>query len=68
MANPTSRTESAPSQKRHSRLVRILACLVVFCTTYALILPAITKEKTTFCGHAAHTHDESCWTTKLICG
>ena len=68
MANPTSRTERVPSRKRHSRLVRILACLVVFCTTYALILPAITKEKTTFCGHAAHTHDESCWTTKLICG
>ncbi len=68
MANSTSRTERAASRKRHSRLVRFLACLVVFCTTYALILPAITKEKTTYCGHAAHTHDESCWTTKLICG
>ena len=34
-------------KKRHRiwmKVVSILACLVVFCTTYALILPAITLE------------------------
>ena len=28
------------------RVVGLLACIVVFCTTYALILPAITMEHT----------------------
>lgn len=53
------------AKKRHHRrwvkVVSILACLVVFCTTYALILPAITLEKTPNCGKTEHTHDESCY-------
>ena len=36
-------------------IVQAMACLVVFCTTYALILPAITME-TTWCGLEAHPH------------
>ncbi len=60
-------------QKRRKlwhKVVGILACLVVFCTSYALILPAITMEKTTYCGMEEHEHDESCYTTTevLICG
>ena len=30
--------------------VRVVACLVVFCTTYALILPVITLENKYICG------------------
>lgn len=30
--------------KRWHKLVTALACVVVFCTTYALILPAVTKD------------------------
>lgn len=50
-----------------------LVCVVVFCTTYALILPAITEETDTFCGYTEHVHDESCRQTgetappELIC-
>ena len=44
------------------RIVSAMACVVVFCTTYALILPAITMEQPTFCGFEEHTHDESCYT------
>ena len=40
-------------------IVQAMACLVVFCTTYALILPAITME-TTWCGLEAHTHTDAC--------
>ena len=43
------------------RIVSCLACVVVFCTTYALILPAITLEKDT-CEIPEHTHSESCYT------
>lgn len=46
------------------RLVRTLAGVVVFCTTYALILPAITMEAEPSCGMEVHTHEESCWTSR----
>ncbi len=38
-------------------------CLVVFVTTYALILPAITMESTpdTYCGIAEHIHTDDCY-------
>lgn len=43
------------------RLVHFLSFFVVFCTTYALILPAITQERETFCGMNEHKHDEACY-------
>lgn len=43
------------------RIVIALACVVVFCTTYALILPAITQERDGFCGLEEYTHTESCY-------
>lgn len=43
------------------KIVRMLACVVVFCTTYALILPAITMEQQTFCGMEEHVHEEACF-------
>lgn len=54
--------------KTWHKVVGILACMVVFCTTYALILPAITIEKTTYCGIEAHTHGPECYEKRLICG
>ena len=38
-----------------------LACAVVFCTVYALILPAITAENTPQCGQEEHVHTEACY-------
>lgn len=52
------------------KLVTALGCLVVFCTTYALILPAITMERETLCGLPEHVHTESCYTRQrgaLVC-
>ena len=43
------------------KFVQVVACFVVFCTTYALILPAITLEKGTFCGIEDHEHVASCY-------
>ena len=50
-------------QKRKAwrNFVRVMACIVVFCTTYALILPAITMEKEAYCGIEAHIHEEECY-------
>ena len=44
------------------KAVSIMGCLVVFCTTYALILPAITMENKAYCGMEEHTHTEACYT------
>ncbi len=43
------------------------AYVVVFVTTYALILPAITMEKRAACGIEEHQHDESCYEYQLTC-
>ena len=48
-------------------IVTALSCVVVFCTTYALILPAITLENTAYCGHEEHTHSEECYQVLLTC-
>ena len=48
------------------RAVSAMACVVVFCTVYALILPAITLEKVPTCGLEEHVHTEECYTWKTV--
>ena len=75
MMQETKHLDAKVYRRRHQRkkawknFVRVMACIVVFCTTYALILPAITQEKETFCGMEAHTHEDACYTEKvsMIC-
>ena len=59
-------------QKRWQKVVTCLAAVVVFCTTYALILPAITLEKgqTLDCSYEVHQHEDSCYDAEgnVICG
>lgn len=43
------------------RIVGTLGVLVVFCTVYALVLPAITLSDQPVCGLDAHTHTEDCY-------
>ncbi|MBQ8752113.1 MAG: hypothetical protein IJZ13_03310, partial [Clostridia bacterium] len=43
------------------QFVRVMACIVVFCTTYAMILPAITMQRKTVCGVTEHTHGILCY-------
>lgn len=55
--------------KKHRRkrtwykILSVPICLVVFVTTYALILPAITMESTpdTYCGITEHVHTDDCY-------
>ena len=59
----SSSVEKRRKQRRRrrvwTRIVSIMACLVVFCTTYALILPAITLEKV--CEREEHVHEDACY-------
>ncbi len=59
--------------KRWQKIVSVMACIVVFCTTYALILPAITMTNQTQvleCGLEVHKHTKDCYDKdkNLICG
>lgn len=55
-------------RKRWLSVVGVMACAVVFCTTYALILPAITVANETDCGLEEHTHSESCYVQETVPG
>ena len=58
-------------KKRWQRFVSVLCALTVFCTTYALILPAITINKDSlpiyYCGLVEHIHNETCYQSVLNC-
>ena len=61
-------TRAHRRKRRWYQVTTCLAAVVVFCTTYALILPAITLEKQ--CEIPEHTHTEDCYTSEqgdLIC-
>lgn len=47
-------------KRRRKRIVTCLAAVVVFCTSYALILPAITMEKQP-CDVPEHVHTDACY-------
>ncbi|MEE0690306.1 MAG: hypothetical protein UCJ13_05680, partial [Bacteroidaceae bacterium] len=67
---------SAYRKRRKNRawkqFVHFVACLVIFCTVYVLVLPAFTLEEQHGCGLQAHTHGEMCYETatqsRLVCG
>ena len=71
MPNAKRYTNRRRQWKRWQKLVSVLGCIVVFCTTYALIIPAITQERETFCGMEKHIHGEDCKArtvlTELVC-
>ncbi len=73
----TARISNIERRKKRvwNRIVTTLSCVVVFCTTYALILPAITmdSEKRLVCSSeelVGHVHLDACWDdhSALLCG
>lgn len=50
------------------RGLSVLAAGAVFCTTYALILPAITMEKEPTCGFTEHEHSAACFSENQVIG
>lgn len=54
-------TKAHKRKKRWYKIVTCLAAVVVFCTAYALIMPAVTLEQKTICGMEEHRHDSSCY-------
>lgn len=64
-------TKRRKRRQAWQKVVRSLAMIVVFCTTYALILPAITMQSDATCGMDAHVHIGECFkesaVVQLIC-
>ncbi len=59
LRNAEKYTKVHKKKRLRHRVVTALAGVVVFCTTYALILPAITLEKQ--CDIPEHTHTDACY-------
>lgn len=51
-------------KKTWQKVVTVMAAVVVFITTYMLILPAITMEANLVCGKEEHAHTEECYQTQ----
>ena len=57
-------------RKIWQRVVTVMAAMVVFVTTYLLILPAITRESQPTCGLTEHEHTDACYqksVTRIVC-
>lgn len=52
--------------RRWHKVITVMAAIVVFCTTYALILPAITWERHLLCDTKEHTHATSCYADVVV--
>lgn len=57
-------------EQKWRKIVVVLASIVVFCTVYMLIIPAITMEREAYCGIQEHEHGEGCYeiVSAIICG
>ncbi len=66
LSSQVSRCIDVHQRKRRGRQVlTVLAAIVVFCTVYALMMPAVTMSNQVICGMEAHVHSEDCWTVEL---
>ncbi len=54
-------------KKTWKRIVSAMAAFVVFVTTYAMMLPAITLEDAVYCGLEEHQHTEECYAMMPAC-
>lgn len=52
-------------KRRGRQALTVLGAIVVFCTVYALMMPAVTMSNQVICGMEAHVHSEDCWTVEL---
>lgn len=68
-----TKKEEHKKKRAWHKVVTCMAAVVVFCTVYALILPAITLESKPTCGKEEHQHTGECYAFledafQLVCG
>ena len=60
------RSKARKRSSNWKRVVSALGVIVVFCTVYALVLPAITLSEDPVCGQQAHEHTDACYRYELL--
>lgn len=64
LPNAKEYTNKRKKRSLRQRLLIVVASMVVFCTTYAMILPAITMESNIKCTKQEHIHKNACYGTE----
>ena len=49
-------------------IIALLCCISIFLTSYLLRLPAQTASSEAHCGMIEHSHTDTCYENRLICG
>lgn len=59
---PSAQNAQSRKKRHWKQFVTTVSCLVVFCTVYALILPAVTLDKNkVYCDQEVHVHTDDCY-------
>lgn len=59
---PSAQNAQSRKKRHWKQFVTTVSCLVVFCTVYALILPAVTLDKNkVYCNQEVHVHTDDCY-------
>lgn len=61
--NSISHSRTKQRKQLWKRVVSAMGVVVVFCTVYALVLPAITLSGDPVCGKTVHAHTDDCYRT-----
>ena len=66
LQNPVFAAKTAKRKRTWRKVVTVMAAIVVFCTVYALVLPAITLGEDPVCALQEHTHTPECYNNLSI--
>lgn len=61
LQSPVLAAKAAKRKRTWRKVVTVMAAIVVFCTVYALVLPAITLGEDPACALQEHTHTPECY-------
>ena len=71
MNDALTRKKTGSRRRRHlkriwNNVMMVMIAMVVFCTVYLLVLPAITLGDDPICGMTEHTHTDACYRTETV--
>ena len=66
LQSPALAAKNVKRKRTWRKVVTVMAAVVVFCTVYALVLPAITLGEDPVCALQEHTHTQECYNSFSI--
>ena len=58
--------ETRKRSKKKKKAFLAISLVMILCTMYLLIIPALTQEGQAYCGYEEHIHDEACFVSETI--